>query len=302
MHGSSRREFVAASIRAGLGVALGAPLARVSRPSGTARARLRVLAIARQDELAALEPALVFAGEEGDRSAALLGSGLELVLGEIPQAPAMADARVAALLRERSPHAVLAFVEDVPTLGAMSLLAARQRVAVIDAACTEYALRDTRCHPALFHVAPSGREMEAALAGARRRDASLAADATVVTWHPSLRRFGAAQLNERFERRVRAPMQPRAWNAWFGCKLLVEAALRGRAGDAAALLVALRDPRVVFDGHKGAPLRLDPRTGSLRQPLYVLARQADDAQVVAEVAPIDVAPQEPLATCATVTP
>ena len=90
----------------------------------------------------------------------------------------------------------------------------------------------------------------------------------VVDWHHSLTRFGAEQLNSRFEARFGAPMDSLAWASWLAVKIAAETALR------ATPLERLR-----FDGHKGVPLWFENQR--LRQPLYVVK----GGKVVAEVAP-----------------
>lgn len=87
-------------------------------------------------------------------------------------------------------------------------------------------------------------------------------------WLPTLERYGAAQLNDRFRARFgpSAGMRGPAWAGWFAAKAVAEAALRARADTAAALHRALHSAR--FDGHKGAPLAFAP-DGTLAQPLYI---------------------------------
>lgn len=87
-------------------------------------------------------------------------------------------------------------------------------------------------------------------------------------WLPGLRRFGAAQLNDRFRARYgrRAEMRGPAWVGWFAMKALVETALRARAEDGDSLRRALLAAR--FDGHKGGALSFSP-DGVLVHPLYV---------------------------------
>jgi hypothetical protein len=85
-----------------------------------------------------------------------------------------------------------------------------------------------------------------------------------LTWHSTLRRYGASELNDRFARRFGRPMTGAAWNAWFAVKAIVESALR--AGEGTDLCRALVRRR--FDGHKGSPLFFDADTHVLQQPLY----------------------------------
>ena len=84
-------------------------------------------------------------------------------------------------------------------------------------------------------------------------------------WTPELDRFGAGELNERYERRTGRGMSADAWVGWVAVKAIVEAALRSEAAEPAALADALRTLR--FDAHKGEPLYFDGAQ-RLVQPVY----------------------------------
>src|SRR5688500_3133851 len=87
-----------------------------------------------------------------------------------------------------------------------------------------------------------------------------------VTWHSSLNRYGASELNERFARRYGTGMTADAYAGWIAVKAVVEAALRPAAtNDKCTALGRLR-----FDGHKGRPLAFDPVSRTLQQPLYLV--------------------------------
>lgn len=112
--------------------------------------------------------------------------------------------------------------------------------------------------------------------GGRAADGRLAAGVTLAggpgtavptAWHASLRRYGASELNERFEALHGRPMVGDAWSGWIAVKLAVEAALRRRPYEA-----------VRVDGHKGVPLVFEE--GRLRQPLYVVLRRGERVEVV----------------------
>jgi hypothetical protein len=118
--------------------------------------------------------------------------------------------------------------------------------------------------PHVFHVASSPAERREALARWG------GGEGQVVDWHSSLTRFGAEQLNGRFESRFGAPMDSLAWASWMAVMIAAEMALR------ATPLERLR-----FDGHKGERLWFRPEDHGLRQPLYVVAGD----KVVAELAP-----------------
>lgn len=87
-----------------------------------------------------------------------------------------------------------------------------------------------------------------------------------LAWHPSLDRYGASELNERYMKRYGTGMTADAYAGWIAVKALVESALRSpdRSGRCAALT------RLRLDGHKGRPLSFDPATRVLQQPLYVV--------------------------------
>lgn len=91
--------------------------------------------------------------------------------------------------------------------------------------------------------------------------------AVPVAWHHSLRRYGAAQLNDRFRTRTGQGMDENAWYGWMAVKLVLESALRNQP------LAKVRT-----DGHKGA--RLEFRERRLHQPIYVLLQDGDGVEVL----------------------
>ncbi|HEU4629777.1 MAG TPA: hypothetical protein VFS08_08515 [Gemmatimonadaceae bacterium] len=141
-------------------------------------------------------------------------------------------------------------------------------------------------------------------------DGAAAETLRVVAWHPSLEKYGAAQLDARFRAAAGRPMDERAWCGWAATKLLGETYLRVRspgetgapetgtpetgATAAAALTAAMREailaPTLRFDGQKGRPLTVRASDHALRQPLYVVRAPAsahdgpEVGRVVAEVA------------------
>lgn len=93
-------------------------------------------------------------------------------------------------------------------------------------------------------------------------------DVRAVVWHPRLRRYGAGELNERFEETTGRPMHSDAWSGWLAMKLIVEAALRERE------IASMR-----IDGHKGVVLRFDDRR-VLQQPLYLVTTTGGEEKLV----------------------
>lgn len=132
-----------------------------------------------------------------------------------------------------------------------------------------------RCDRFAFHVQPSSAARQAALESV----ADAPPGARAALWHPSLTRFGAAQVNDRFVDAFERPMSEDAWAGWLAVKIAFDAALRAPTVDAAALAAHLTAARTVFDGHKGLQLSFRPGTHELRQPLYIVA--GDD--VIADV-------------------
>lgn len=94
---------------------------------------------------------------------------------------------------------------------------------------------------------------------------------SVVLWAPTLERYGASQINDRYRGRYHLPMDAGAWAGWVAVKIVVEAALRARSSHADAILSYLESPVANFDGHKGWPLSFRVADHQLRQPLYVVS-------------------------------
>lgn len=90
-------------------------------------------------------------------------------------------------------------------------------------------------------------------------------DLRAVDWQPGLVKFGAEQLNVRFQRRFGEDMDERAWHGWIAVKCAVELALRHADGRPAEAITELR-----LDGHKGMMLGFDPRDRHLVQPVYLV--------------------------------
>jgi len=146
--------------------------------------------------------------EEAARTGALVGRGVELRTGDADAAGRLArDGGVAALVGGW----------DEASCRELGALAGAAGVLFINVGCTADALRGAECRPWTLHVEASDAMRRAALAG-RGPEGADAADA--VLWHPSLERFGAAQLNQRFRTRFAAEMDGPAWAGWMAVKAL----------------------------------------------------------------------------------
>jgi hypothetical protein len=135
--------------------------------------------------------------------------------------------------------------------------------------CADDALRGAGCRRTTFHIAPSDAMYRDALRLAHEL-AGAAADARAAAWDPSLNRFGADTLNDRFRARFHTGMTADAWTAWFAVKVLWESSLRARSADPVKLAAYLTRDTTQFDGHKGQALSFRAWDHQLRQPVYVL--------------------------------
>jgi hypothetical protein len=193
------------------------------------------------------------------------------------------------LARATAGGARVAIVAAPPARAAAALADVRRPPPVIATAAGELPVRAV-----VFAVATPPSRRQAALvawratgagpvpASASRAGSSPAARSgqgagRVVDWHPSLARYGASELNERFHRRFGTAMDEEAWHAWVAVKAATEAALRAQENLAVGL------GKLVFDGHLGAPLRFDER-GALVHPLFLV--RDDGTQVGRLVGPL----------------
>jgi hypothetical protein len=195
--------------------------------------------------------------EEMTRTASLLGR--RFVLREIAMsAREPSPQSVAEIRRTRPPVFVLLDLPDEAACGASKQLVDAPQILLIDprirsAACPIITLAIRLPQP--------------------RRDAILREVASpghrnllVEEWHHTLQRFGAEELNQRYQRWAHQGMDGEAWAGWFATKVAVEAALRLEHLSRQALVGA---DAPTFDGHKGVPLRFNS-SGVLDQPIYVI--------------------------------
>lgn len=156
----------------------------------------------------------------------------------------------------------------------LSAFAEEHRAIFLNISSRSDAIRAS-CRRRTFHVEASDAmyanawRLFAAAQRPARRSAPSPAD-SVVLWHPRLERFGASQLNDRFASVARTGMDGAAWAGWAAVKIISEAALRVKSGNAARLLAYLESPALQLDGHKGWPLAFRATDHQLRQPLYIV--------------------------------
>ena len=210
----------------------------------------------------------LLAAEEAARAAELLGRRLELRVGGPGDASKLIDQGALALIGGF----------DAPERAALSELAEARGIPLLTTRAAADSSDDEPLRTHIFHVAlgPGGRR--AALERWRARESAAVGKAEINEWHPSLKRFGAEQLNQRYHERFGLGMEPLAWASWMAVKAAAEAALRGAKTPAD---LSRRLATLGFDGHKGMRLRFRPSDHTLRQTLYVVA----GGKVLAEIPP-----------------
>lgn len=204
--------------------------------------------------------------DEATHAAALFGGSIELVPITLAS---LHEQRLAAVIGSG----------DLETCKALAAEADAAGIAFVNTSCSSDELRGSDCRPTAFHVVPS----DAMYRDAATRGQS-PANAEAVAWDPSLTRFGADTLNERFRARFNGPMTAEAWLGWLAVKVLWESSLRTRSTNAKMLMQYMARDGTQFDGHKGRPLSFRPWDHQLRQPIYLVSTdERGSKKVVAEL-------------------
>jgi ABC-type branched-subunit amino acid transport system substrate-binding protein len=172
------------------------------------------------------------------------------------------EAAAQKLLSERKVQVL--FGSSAEDADALSRFAETHQIIFFNVASRSPTLR-AACRRYTFHV-EAGDSM---YANASVRGAASAASTNVVLWAPTLERYGASQINNRFRARYQLSMDGGAWAGWVAVKIAAEAALRVRSANPRPIRAFLENPSTSFDGHKGWPLSFRSSDHQLRQPLYV---------------------------------
>ena len=151
---------------------------------------------------------------------------------------------------------------------ALSRFAEAHRLIFFNVASRAHRLR-AACRRYTFHIEAS----DSMYAIAAKRVGS-PSNANTVLWAPTLERYGASQINDRYRAKYNAAMDGGAWAGWVAVKIASEASLRARSANATAILPYLEAPSTNFDGHKGWPLSFRAADHQLRQPLYVVTQSS----------------------------
>lgn len=213
--------------------------------------------------------------EEARRAAQMLGFDLEVIL-EPHYDP---DDAVWALQTIAEEKTLTAAIGGYDEQTCRLLLRATEELGMLylNVGCPEDVFRGEACAAHAFHILPS----QAMTEDARRMAEDDAGE--IVAWDGSLFRYGAAQLNQRFDHAFGKSMDGDAWVAWMAVKVLVEGALRTRSTEPDSIARFLGSTRARFDGHKGQPLTFRPWDHQLRQPLYVIRSRREGTEVVGEL-------------------
>jgi hypothetical protein len=233
--------------RAFLALFATAPAARLH---AAAAAPIRIAWISSGGASARLVAGARFGGEEARATAALLGRTFELTIVDAEEAAAAA--REAARARKSGALPIAGGLP--PRMAAAAMAASAPLLAILPRDVAPTGVESA------WRIRPDPATVARTLAGAKLPE-NERKTARVVAWHPSLRRFGAGELNERFTKRTGTAMDEDAWLGWVAVKLAFESMLRGRAPGESRI-----------DGHKGVLLRFD-ESRSLQQPLYVVVQR-----------------------------
>jgi ABC transporter substrate binding protein (PQQ-dependent alcohol dehydrogenase system) len=101
-------------------------------------------------------------------------------------------------------------------------------------------------------------------------------------WHRSAERYGAPQVNHRFERDAGRVMSDMDWSAWVAIKAAAEAVAREKAYSGPAISAALLAGKIDIEMTKGIPGSFRSWDHQLRQPIML-----HTADAVIAMAPIE---------------
>ena len=220
-------------------------------------------------------------------------SGFELGIGEARHAailfgksiasppvssdPAKEARATIATLAESGVQAIV-FDGNASDAAAAAGESAQRGIVFVNATCTADSLREAACSRFVYHVAPSDSMREAARSLVVSISSVSPAPLRIETWHPSLVRYGAVQLNDRFRPGSGERMGSVAWGAWMSVKILWEAFLRANEPTSSGIVEYLSRESSQFDGHKGIALSFRSWDHQLRQPLYAIS--ADETSAI----------------------
>ena len=103
-------------------------------------------------------------------------------------------------------------------------------------------------------------------------------------WHWALERYGAPQVNSRFEDRSEdgRRMSWQDWSTWIAARAVLTAYTKAREPGPDGVEAFLRSEDLRLDGSKGVPLTFRPWSGQMRMPILLSTHNA-----IIDIAPID---------------
>jgi ABC transporter substrate binding protein (PQQ-dependent alcohol dehydrogenase system) len=94
-------------------------------------------------------------------------------------------------------------------------------------------------------------------------------------WHWSLERYGAPQVNSRFEDLADGyRMAGSDWSAWMAARAVTTAYTKSRATEPAEIDAYLRGSRLRIDGSKGVTMNFREWDGQMRMPIMLATHNA----------------------------
>ncbi|MGH8119530.1 MAG: ABC transporter substrate-binding protein [Gammaproteobacteria bacterium] len=122
------------------------------------------------------------------------------------------------------------------------------------------------CLTNALHVVPSRQMKQDAVAQWLKKNPE--AKVTAQTWRPDFVKFAARDLNKRFTKNFKQPMDDNAWAGWAAVKMTSDTIARENITAPVKLLDYLKTS-LLFDGQMGVEMNFRP-TGQLRQPLLLI--------------------------------
>jgi ABC transporter substrate binding protein (PQQ-dependent alcohol dehydrogenase system) len=103
-------------------------------------------------------------------------------------------------------------------------------------------------------------------------------------WHWALERYGAPQVNSRFEQMSESNrrMYWQDWSAWIATRAILTAFSKSRDPSIEAVNAYLRSHKLRLDGSKGRQMNFRPWNGQLRMPILLATHNA-----IIGIAPIE---------------
>ncbi len=97
----------------------------------------------------------------------------------------------------------------------------------------------------------------------------------IALWEATLNKNRASDLNLRYLGRYGQAIDPSAWAAYMGIKILAEAAMNAGSTESADLIKYMENPQTTFDIYKGPGTSFRPWNHQMRQPLYLVKTNTD---------------------------